>query len=167
MAIIEFAIFSNFLDPQSNDGSRYQKMLWMCSLKCKSLLNFNWFIRKFHNRHHVSVSVYSTSWSLAHQKLPWIPQFAIWLETEWNNVRTKYGEKSAYMLPLFLSSNWSLHHCNFRNEFWNSWFSDFRVTLSENKRHGEWCEIYFLQQFYWINFLQHYTSFTFSWTDKK
>ena len=48
--IIKFALFSNFWGPQSNYGSRYQKIPWTCLLDYKSLLNFTCLIMKFHNR---------------------------------------------------------------------------------------------------------------------
>ena len=47
--IIKFAIFSYFWGLQSNDGSRYQKILWTCSLDYKSLLNCTCLTMKFHN----------------------------------------------------------------------------------------------------------------------
>ena len=38
----------------SNHFTRYQKILWVCSLECKKLLNFICLPMKFHNRHHVT-----------------------------------------------------------------------------------------------------------------
>ena len=55
MDIIKFAIFSDFWGPQSNDGSRYRKIPWTCSLDYKSLLNFTCTTMKFHNRVHASI----------------------------------------------------------------------------------------------------------------
>ena len=53
--IIKLAIFSDFWGPQSNDGSRYQKIPWTCSLDYKSLLNFTCLTMKFHNRVHTTL----------------------------------------------------------------------------------------------------------------
>ena len=39
----------------SNHFTRYQKILWVCSLECKKLLNFICLTMKFLNRHHASV----------------------------------------------------------------------------------------------------------------
>ena len=39
----------------SNCLTRYQKLLWGCSLGCKNLLNFGWDNIKFHNHHQASV----------------------------------------------------------------------------------------------------------------
>ena len=40
---------------QSNPVTRYQKILWGCSLGCKNVLNFIWSHEKFHNRHRTTV----------------------------------------------------------------------------------------------------------------
>ena len=42
-----------------NHLKRYQKILWICSLGCKNLLNFTWNTIKFHNPLHAS-----PSWSI-------------------------------------------------------------------------------------------------------
>ena len=59
--IIKFAIFSDFWGPQSNDGSRYRKIPWTCSLDYKSLLNFTCTTMKFHN--HVHATRQFLSWT--------------------------------------------------------------------------------------------------------
>ena len=43
-----------FYDSASNRLSRYQKILWVCSLGCKNLLNFTWNTMIFYNFVHTS-----------------------------------------------------------------------------------------------------------------
>ena len=47
--MIKFATFPDFWGPQSNDGSRYYKIPWACSLDYKSLLNFTCLTMILHN----------------------------------------------------------------------------------------------------------------------
>ena len=42
----------------SNHFTRYQKILWVCSLECKKLLNFICLTMKFHNRHYPTLRAY-------------------------------------------------------------------------------------------------------------
>ena len=39
----------------SNHFTRYQKILWVCSLECKKLLNFICLLMKFHNRVYLTI----------------------------------------------------------------------------------------------------------------
>ena len=52
----------------SNHFTRYQKILWVCSLECKKLLNFICLPMKFHNRVYLNIEVvkkrnYHGQWS--------------------------------------------------------------------------------------------------------
>ena len=43
----------------SNHLKRYQKILWVCSFRCKNLLNFTWNTMKFDNPIHFNLKPYS------------------------------------------------------------------------------------------------------------
>ena len=47
----KWQIFDHF---DSKSLRRYQKILWICSLRCKNLLNFTWHTIEFHYCHHTS-----------------------------------------------------------------------------------------------------------------
>ena len=50
-------MYQNFDDSDSNSLAIYQKILWICSLGYKDLLNFAWHSMKFYNCHHASIHV--------------------------------------------------------------------------------------------------------------
>ena len=55
--------FPIFDSSDSKSLTRYQKILWVCSLGYKNLLNFAWHSMKFHNCHHASKELLeNTSW---------------------------------------------------------------------------------------------------------
>ena len=53
--------FPIFDSSDSKSLTRYQKILWICSLKCENLLNFTWHSMKFHNCHHANQHVKTTA----------------------------------------------------------------------------------------------------------
>ena len=66
-----------FDDPASNCFTRYQKILWVCSLGSKNLLNFTCLTMKFHDRNYVSVYLPSNN-NEGH--FPVCKNFAIYLD---------------------------------------------------------------------------------------